>query len=88
MRANTSCVIHKESLQLEQVRIKYGLIRFSREFLDAQPKLFPNARSFLLGGCLVGPNQPKTGEVRFCPKCRDAEQLWARDHSIYAGGRT
>jgi hypothetical protein len=81
------CDVHQETLQNEAVPIRYGLIRFSKEFLEAQQRLFPNSRSFVLGGCRVGPGQPKTKELRYCPQCRLAEHAWAQDHSVYANGK-
>jgi hypothetical protein len=35
-----------------------------------------------LGGCRVSPNNPKHKEVKFCPKCREAEQRW---NDLHAG---
>jgi hypothetical protein len=74
------CSIHNEPLLRGLVSIRYGLFRFSPEFREAQSTLFPNARSFVLGGCRVSPNNPKQRDVKFCPKCREAEQSWKALH--------
>jgi hypothetical protein len=70
------CSVHNEPLLREQVAIRYGLVRLSPEFRKAQSAIFPNSRSFVLGGCRVSPNNPKQKDVTFCPKCREAEQRW------------
>jgi hypothetical protein len=72
------CGVHNEPLLRESVSIQYGLVRLSPEFRKSQSTLFPNARSFVLGGCRVSPNNPKQKDVKFCPKCREAEQGWDR----------
>ena len=75
-----TCTVHNEPLLREPVSIRYGLFGFSPEFLKAQPILFPNARSFVLGGCRVSPDNPRQKLVTFCPKCRDAEKRWNELH--------
>jgi hypothetical protein len=71
-----SCSIHLESLVEGDAPIRYGLIRFSPAYRKAQKAAFPNAKLFVLGGCLVSPKNPKSRKVRYCPKCRDAEIAW------------
>ena len=39
--------------------VPYGLIRFPVEYLAAKKEKFPNANSFVLGGCMVSPASPK-----------------------------
>ena len=75
------CNVHNEPLLREQVPIQYGLVRLSPEFRKAQSVIFPNSRSFVLGGCRVSPNNPKQKDVEFCPKCREAEQRWNELHA-------
>jgi hypothetical protein len=48
------------------------------EYLGAQKKLFPNSRTFVLGGCIVG--DAKTATVSFCGDCREAEQRWQENN--------
>jgi hypothetical protein len=76
-----SCRIHKVKLLADEVPIRYGLIRFSADYISAQRKLFPNANSFVLGGCRVSPTNPKTRKVNYCPQCRSAESAWYESHS-------
>jgi hypothetical protein len=75
------CSVHNEPLLREQVPIRYGLLRLSPEFRKAQSGIFPNSRSFVLGGCRVSPDNPKQQDVEFCPKCREAEQRWNELHA-------
>ncbi|MBX9653489.1 hypothetical protein K2Y11_07690 [bacterium] len=56
----------------------YGLYRFRKEYLQAEPLQFPHARKFVLGGCLVGP--PRRQEVTYCPECRKAESRWHEEN--------
>lgn len=58
--------------------VRYGLIRFRPEYLEAQRMSFPHAKTFVLGGCLIG--SKKTAEVRYCRDCREAEQRWHEEN--------
>ena len=75
-----TCSVHKTKLLQEEVPVRYGLIRFSSDYLHAKNKSFPNAYSFVLGGCLIYPTNPKTRMVSYCPKCRQAERAWQESH--------
>lgn len=81
------CAIHDETLLRDVVPLRYGLIRFTPEYLEARPRLFPNARSFMLGGCMLTPDRPTRTEVYFCPKCREAQSAWARGNPMYPGAQ-
>lgn len=72
------CKIHGEPLITGTVQIQYGLVRLSPEFCEAQKTLFPNARSFILGGCVL--REQKTRPVSYCQKCREAEATWLKRH--------
>jgi hypothetical protein len=75
-----TCSVHKVSLLQEEVPVRYGLIRFSADFIQAKRAHFPNAYSFVLGGCLVSLTNPKTRKVGYCPRCREAEKEWHEAH--------
>ena len=71
-----NCSVHKCKLLPEDVPIRYGLIRSPADLLSAKKQFFPNAYSFVLGGCLVSPQNPKTRKVFYCAECRTAEAAW------------
>lgn len=73
------CHVHGQPLQRDLVWVCYGLIRLDAEENRARKRLFPNARSSVLGGCVVG-RLGERMEVRFCPACRAAEASWRREH--------
>ncbi len=85
MFGSSKCAIHGEALQGDLVPLRYGLIRFTREYLEAQLRLFPNARSFMLGGCRLPPNPQKLTKVSYCAKCREAQAAWAAENPMYPG---
>ncbi len=70
-----SCSVHKVLLLETEVPVRYGLVVFSQAYLRAERR-FPNSRAFVLGGCYVLPDNPKTRAVRYCPRCREAEADW------------
>jgi hypothetical protein len=51
----------------------------------ARRALFPNANSFVRGGCVVEPFSPKEARGTFCMRCREAENEWMRRPSPLAG---
>ncbi len=75
-----TCSVHKVELLEEEVPVHYGLIRFSADYIAAKKGLFPNANSFVLGGCIVSPTHPKTRKAKYCPHCRAAESTWHETH--------
>src|SRR5262249_28424402 len=68
------CSVHNEGLIRDEVHVRYGLIYWSKDYLSAWKRRFPNSECFVGGGCRLGP--PRTRKVRFCPKCREEEKLW------------
>lgn len=72
------CHVHGCPLQRGAAQVVYGLVFPDPEERPARRRLFPNARTVVLGGCRVGPET--TWEVRFCPDCRAAEESWLREH--------
>ena len=75
-----TCSVRKIRLLHEEVPVRYGLIRFPADYLNAKKQQFPNAYSFVPGGCLVGSTNPKIRMVSYCPQCRDAEKAWQERH--------
>jgi hypothetical protein len=74
------CSVHKVRLLEAEVKVRYGLIRFPEDYLGAKKHFFPNAHSFVLGGCRVSPTNPKVRKVRYCPRCREGEKAWHEAH--------
>jgi hypothetical protein len=43
-----------------------------------QEQLFPNAKSYFLGGCVVDGDDPSYRNAFVCEECREAEAVWRR----------
>ena len=84
-RANT-CNVHNVDFQQGEVDIRYGLIRFGKDYLQTKKKQFPNANSFKVGGCYVYESQPKTTILSYCPVCREAEKEWLASNNMFSSG--
>ena len=76
-----ACEVHKCRLQEGLVLIRYGLIQFTIDEMDAQGKLFPHANSYYLGGCAMPVEGPRQARVSFCPECRKTEATWCKAHA-------
>jgi len=74
------CPLHGTALKTENIGISYGLVKFRPGYLQAQKRLFPDANSRVLGGCIVSKDSPVMETVKFCPKCRAAEKRWFAAH--------
>jgi hypothetical protein len=48
------CEVHQRMMKLTRVPLAYGLPPKDEELWAARERLFPNAKSYLLGGCIVG----------------------------------
>ncbi len=72
------CKVHGEKLKLDVVPILYGKLMIDEDYMHAQEKQFPNANTRFLGGCIV--EETTEAEVLYCPKCRDAEAQWQKEH--------
>lgn len=74
------CPIHHVPLKRETLKIVYGLIPDEPSNCDrvkVAEQYFPYANSVVYGGCVVGPDSPKTKDVPYCSKCRAAEKAWS-----------
>jgi hypothetical protein len=83
MKRNT-CKLHNVNFEEGEVDIRYGLIRFGKEYLQAKKKHFPNANSLKVGGCFVYESQPKTTTLSYCPHCREAEKEWLASNNMFS----
>lgn len=71
------CSLHDELMPDDFVPIEYGLIRVDLSEMSethARFREFPNSNRSYRGGCVGRPAMRAL--VRFCPKCRDAEEKW------------
>jgi len=80
---NVICEVHKSVLKSARVRINYGLPYFDEELIQTRSKLFPNANSSALGGCMIDENSPSYLDAMVCEECRQAETEWKKDNNIY-----
>jgi len=78
----TNCLIHHVARIEERVQIAYGfsMMANSPEYVAAETNLFPNTWRSAPGGCVINHDSPKHQMVRFCPKCRQAEDSWLGNH--------
>jgi hypothetical protein len=68
------CEVHNYLLRPATVPIHYGLIHIDDEFIDAREKLFPNAKTSVMGGCVF--EDESEVELLVCEKCRETEIEW------------
>ena len=70
------CKIHGVRLEPDEVPISYGLPPAPpRGYYEAMDEFFPNANSFVLGGCVISLDEISSKEL-FCSACRVAEKAW------------
>ena len=77
-RIGERCPVHGEKLKLDIVPIIYGKLLVDEDYLDAEKTQFPNANTRFLGGSVV--KEETKAEVLYCPKCREAEAKWNKEH--------
>jgi hypothetical protein len=70
------CNVHHMPLIPDIVEIRYGLILYPEDYREARRPRFPNANTYVLGGCVVLPDSKRTAITFYCPKCRKAAQDW------------
>lgn len=68
------CELHNVKLENGFAPIRYGLLFIPDDYIKARKKLFPNANTFVAGGCIVGFRERT--ELEFCTLCREAEENW------------
>lgn len=74
------CGVHGKWLRRDTVPVVYGLIVHPPGYAEACETNFPNANSYVAGGCTVFPGAAKTARVRYCPDCRAAGEKWNDEH--------
>lgn len=75
------CEVHHVALGSDTVPISYGMPMPSElERLQASFTQFPNAKTQVLGGCVIEDNSPQTATVSFCPQCREEQAKWLEAH--------
>jgi|GEM_PF-1895991 len=81
------CEIHHVGLVEENMHIAYGLPAFNEQAMAAmrvQDSLFPHAVPYLLGGCVIDENSPKSRIIHYCPICRVARDAWLKGYEAGA----
>ena len=74
-----NCKVHGLALKWGKADIRYGMPPAPPvNYFEASETLFPHARSFEVGGCLI--DDKRSRRVRFCPECREAERTWMDLH--------
>jgi hypothetical protein len=79
------CRVHGAGRLQAVVPMKYGYPKSDPPaIVQAQRQAFPNAWLEVHGGCeqsfVPGHESPLQGTVMYCPRCRDAEEKWRRQH--------
>ena len=72
------CEIHKTKMDYKEVKVFYGLILPAPDDPSShvESQLFPHRREYLLGGCVVMPDSPKSESVYVCRDCKAAFEKW------------
>jgi len=70
-----TCSLHDSPLHDEVVPINYSLF-VPADYLEAEPRVFPNAHEEVHGGLTLFPDPPHFAHIRFCDQCRRAQVDW------------
>ena len=81
MEHSETCKLHGTKLKRRKVPIHYGLPAFDDAW-DVQEKLFPNANSYSLGGCVIDLDNPTHGTAMVCEDCREALSAWRKEQEL------
>jgi len=74
------CEVHGTALEVDKVRIVYGLTVSRASYSKAERQYFPHANKVAYGGCVITDESPKYAEVLYCRRCREEEAKWIRRH--------
>lgn len=75
MQSDQKCKVHGVMLRLSKVPIRYGSQVRDEDLWTARAKLFPNSKSFVLGGCSYDLDRYESEQL-VCDECRKAEETW------------
>ncbi len=78
---NRTCPIHKAEMRVRRVPIVYGLLA-SDSPPEIKQRVFPYARSWWWGGCVITPHAPDEAIIYVCPACQRAEKRWMATHEV------
>ena len=78
----TKCEVHGLELLPDHVERRGGMPPAPPgDYLETAERFFPNANSWVLGGCVIPfPEIETEEEVEYCPQCRKLEKSWWRAH--------
>ena len=82
MVTTKTCELHGSNLEPVQVPVRYGLPLYDDARCVAD-RLFPNANSYLPGGCVVDASSPRQIRGFVCIDCRKAEIAWREQNDAY-----
>ncbi len=78
-----TCRIHNVPLNYGRAEIRRGYPPAPPEgYFDAEENLFPLARTFELGGCVVDSDDKDEKRVRYCSVCREAQTKWLEGREV------
>ena len=78
-----TCVIHGDIRTNVVLAVDYGLPAPRPDvpgYAQAQRTLFPNCWWTIRGGCVVPDGGSRLATVSCCPRCREEEIKWEREH--------
>lgn len=72
------CEVHHIPMEFKAVPVAYGLMRPNPDDPDdaTEHRLFPHAREYVPGGCIVMADWPKTERIYVCRECQQAAAGW------------
>jgi hypothetical protein len=74
-----NCKIHGTKLKRTKVPISYGMPGYDKASA-VREQLFPNAKSYVLGGCVIDFFNPSHQDAMVCEECREAEASWRKEN--------
>lgn len=79
-----ACDLHGTKLKKKEVPIRYGMPAYDAA-TEVREELFPNAKSYFLGGCMVDFDNPTSENEFVCEECREAEPQWRKENDPFDG---
>lgn len=74
-RGRYRCTLHEARLKAGWADVEYGLLRITMPENDHRMLTFPNAKTWVAGGCSYDESH-LSDRVWYCPRCRKAEGAW------------
>ena len=75
--AQRKCKLHDTPLRYDRIPVRFGMPPGPPDkYFESKEALFPNAKTWEMGGCVMGLESEHSSGVYYCSECRVAEKEW------------